>query len=35
MQFIKANRDAILKPLQTVAGIVERRHISAVRCKSR
>ena len=26
MQFIKANRDAILKPLQTVAGIVERRH---------
>jgi DNA polymerase-3 subunit beta len=26
MQFIKATRDAILKPLQTVAGIVERRH---------
>ncbi len=26
MQFIKASRDAILKPLQTVAGIVERRH---------
>jgi len=26
MQFIKANRDAILKPLQTVTGIVERRH---------
>jgi len=26
MQFIKANRDAILKPLQIVAGIVERRH---------
>ncbi|HEY0877571.1 MAG TPA: DNA polymerase III subunit beta [Zeimonas sp.] len=26
MQFIQANRDAILKPLQTVAGIVERRH---------
>lgn len=26
MQFIKANRDAILKPLQTVSGIVERRH---------
>ena len=26
MQFIRANRDAILKPLQTVAGIVERRH---------
>ena len=26
MQFIKASRDAILKPLTTVAGIVERRH---------
>lgn len=26
MQFIQASRDAILKPLQTVAGIVERRH---------
>ncbi len=26
MQFIQANRDAILKPLQTVAGIVEKRH---------
>ncbi len=26
MQFIKASRDAILKPLQTVSGIVERRH---------
>ncbi len=26
MQFIKASRDAILRPLQTVAGIVERRH---------
>ncbi|MCO5099481.1 MAG: DNA polymerase III subunit beta [Burkholderiaceae bacterium] len=26
MQFIQANRDAILKPLQAVAGIVERRH---------
>ena len=26
MQFIKASRDAILKPLATVAGIVERRH---------
>ena len=26
MQFIKASRDAILKPLQIVAGIVERRH---------
>jgi len=26
MLFIKADRDAILKPLQTVAGIVERRH---------
>ncbi len=26
MQMIKAHRDAILKPLQTVAGIVERRH---------
>ncbi len=26
MQFIKAHRDAILKPLQTVSGIVERRH---------
>ncbi|MFT3800777.1 MAG: DNA polymerase III subunit beta [Burkholderiaceae bacterium] len=26
MQFIKANRDAVLKPLQVVAGIVERRH---------
>ena len=26
MQFIKASRDAILKPLSTVAGIVERRH---------
>jgi DNA polymerase III subunit beta len=26
MQMIKATRDAILKPLQTVAGIVERRH---------
>ena len=25
MQIIKANRDAILKPLQTVAGIVEKR----------
>src|SRR5690606_40263818 len=26
MLLMKANRDAILKPLQTVAGIVERRH---------
>lgn len=26
MMMIKATRDAILKPLQTVAGIVERRH---------
>ena len=26
MQIIKASRDAILKPLQTVAGIVEKRH---------
>ena len=26
MQFIRATRDAILKPLSTVAGIVERRH---------
>jgi DNA polymerase III subunit beta len=26
MELIKANRDAILKPLQTVAGIVEKRH---------
>lgn len=26
MQMIKASRDAILKPLQTVAGIVEKRH---------
>ena len=26
MQFIRASRDAILKPLQIVAGIVERRH---------
>ena len=26
MQFIKASRDSILKPLSTVAGIVERRH---------
>ena len=26
MQFIRASRDAILKPLTTVAGIVERRH---------
>jgi DNA polymerase-3 subunit beta len=26
MQFIQATRDAILKPLQTVAGIVEKRH---------
>jgi DNA polymerase-3 subunit beta len=26
MQFIRASRDAILKPLATVAGIVERRH---------
>jgi DNA polymerase III subunit beta len=26
MQLIKANRDAILKPLQVVSGIVERRH---------
>ncbi|MEN9316112.1 MAG: hypothetical protein RIS35_2505 [Pseudomonadota bacterium] len=26
MQFIRASRDAILKPLMTVAGIVERRH---------
>jgi DNA polymerase-3 subunit beta len=26
MLFMKADRDAILKPLQTVAGIVERRH---------
>ncbi|MCD8503975.1 MAG: DNA polymerase III subunit beta [Burkholderiaceae bacterium] len=26
MQLIKANRDALLKPLTTVAGIVERRH---------
>jgi DNA polymerase-3 subunit beta len=26
MQFLRGTRDAILKPLQTVAGIVERRH---------
>ncbi len=26
MQMMRAHRDAILKPLQTVAGIVERRH---------
>lgn len=26
MQFIQANRDAILRPLQTVAGIVDKRH---------
>ena len=26
MELIKAHRDAILKPLQTVAGIVEKRH---------
>ena len=26
MQYIRATRDAILKPLTTVAGIVERRH---------
>ena len=26
MQFIRASRDAILRPLSTVAGIVERRH---------
>jgi DNA polymerase-3 subunit beta len=26
MQLIRANRDAILKPLQVVSGIVERRH---------
>jgi DNA polymerase-3 subunit beta len=26
MQIIKASRDSILKPLQTVAGIVEKRH---------
>ena len=26
MQIIKASRDAILRPLQTVAGIVEKRH---------
>ncbi len=26
MAFVKATRDAILKPLQTVAGIVEKRH---------
>ncbi len=26
MQFIRASRDSILKPLTTVAGIVERRH---------
>ncbi len=26
MQFIRASKDSILKPLQTVAGIVERRH---------
>ncbi len=26
MQLLQANRDALLKPLQTVAGIVERRH---------
>ena len=26
MQAIKATRDAILKPLQTVAGIIEKRH---------
>ena len=29
MQIIKASRDAILKPLQTVAGIVEKRHTLA------
>lgn len=26
MQFIRASKDSVLKPLQTVAGIVERRH---------
>ena len=26
MQIIHASRDAILKPLQTVAGIIEKRH---------
>ena len=26
MNLIKAQRDALLKPLQTVTGIVERRH---------
>ena len=26
MQLIKASRDALLKPLATVSGIVERRH---------
>jgi DNA polymerase-3 subunit beta len=30
MQLIKANRDAILRPLQTVAGIIERRHTQPI-----
>jgi DNA polymerase-3 subunit beta len=30
MQLIKANRDAILRPLQIVAGIVERRHTQPI-----
>ena len=30
MQLIKANRDAILRPLQIVAGIIERRHTQPI-----
>ncbi len=29
MQLVKAGRDALLKPLQVVSGIVERRHLYA------
>ena len=30
MQIIHAPRDAILKPLQTVAGIIEKRHTQPI-----
>ena len=30
MQIIHASRDAILKPLQTVAGIIEKRHTQPI-----
>ena len=33
MQLVKANRDALLKPLQVVSGIVERRQTLADPCK--